>query len=99
VLREHFALGGIDAGELDRRVGIVLVAQYTDEIAAALAGLPQLASPGPGDRKVLRRRGHAQAAEPQPGWLPTGERFRDPTPKGDHAGLARSRDPRTALLA
>jgi Domain of unknown function (DUF1707) len=80
VLCDHFAIGGIDAAELDRRVGLVLAAQYTDEIAAALAGLPQLASPGPGDRKV-RRRGHAQARKPEPGWVPTDERFRDPTSK------------------
>jgi hypothetical protein len=62
-------------------VGIVLAATYVDEAAAALAGLPQLAGPaaaaGSGQRRS--RRGHAQAATPGAGWVPTDERFRDPT--------------------
>jgi hypothetical protein len=80
LLREHYALGRLDDDELDRRVGVVLSAQYADEAASAVADLPQLAAPGTAkERPVKRRRGHAQAAEPAAGWIPTDERFRDPT--------------------
>ena len=80
LLREHYALGQLDDGELDRRVGAVLSARYVDEAALAVADLPRLAGLGSaGGRPVKRRRGHAQAAEPAAGWIPTNERFRDPT--------------------
>jgi DUF1707 SHOCT-like domain len=87
LLREHYARGELELDELSRRVGIVLAATYTDEAAAALTGLPQLTlsesfTPGlapTGQAKPRRRRGHAQAAAPGPGWVPTDERFRDPT--------------------
>lgn len=80
LLREHYALGQFDLEELDRRVGLVLSAVYLDQAAAAIADLPQLTDPGTaGPRPVKRRRGHAQAAKPAAGWLPTDERFRDPT--------------------
>ena len=83
LLREHYALGQLELGELDRRVGLVLGARYIDEAAAAVADLPQLATPGTagsaGPRPARRRRGHAEAAKPAAGWIPTGERFRDPT--------------------
>ena len=86
LLREHYARGQLDLAELDRRVEEVLSAQYADEAAAAVADLPQLAVPGtaagPGTTAgppVRRRRGHAQAAKPAAGWIPTEERFRDPT--------------------
>jgi len=81
-LREHYARGELELDELDRRVGVVLAATYVDEAAAAVAGLPQLAGPaggGPGPAKPRRRRGHAEAAAPGAGWVPTDERFRDPT--------------------
>jgi hypothetical protein len=86
-LREHYARGELDLDELSRRVGVVLAAAYTDEAAAALAGLPQLTLPEsftprldpPGQAKRRSRRGHAQAAVPGAGWVPTDERFRDPT--------------------
>ena len=84
--------------ELDRRVGVVLTAQYLDEVAAAVADLPGIperepprrpGTPRPcGDaapsghasaRRVRRRRGHAHADQPAAGWIPTDERFRDPT--------------------
>ena len=82
LLRERYALGGFDLGEFNRRVGLVLAAEYTDDAAAAVADLPQL--PGseagpPGRVKRPRKRGHAHAAKPGAGWLPTDERFRDPT--------------------
>ena len=80
VLREHYALGQLDLAELDRRVGLVLTATYLDQAAAAIADLPQLTGPAVAEpRPVKRRRGHAQAARPAAGWLPTDERFRDPT--------------------
>jgi hypothetical protein len=80
LLREHYALGQLDLEELNRRVGLVLSAQYLDQAAAAIADLPQLAGPEMAEpRPVKRRRGHAQAAKPAAGWIPTDERFRDPT--------------------
>ena len=79
LLREHYAQGRLDGGELDRRVGLVLAAEFTDEAAAAVADLPALVPSGPTGR--TRRRAHGQAARPGPGWVPTEERFRDPTSK------------------
>ena len=80
LLREHYALGQLDDDELDRRVGAVLSARYVDEAASAVADLPRLLAPGTAaGRPAKRRRGHAQAAEPAAGWVPTDERFRDPT--------------------
>jgi hypothetical protein len=97
LLREHFAQGRLDPAELDRRVGIALTAEFSDEAAAALTDLPTLlpgtgtagraaGGQGPGPRPGSgppavkpRRRGHGQAPRPEPGWVPTSERFRDPT--------------------
>ena len=81
LLREHYAAGRLDLDDLRRRVGVVLRAAYADEAAAALTGLPPLAVGEPGaDRGRRGHRGrHAQAAEPGPGWVPTPERFRDPS--------------------
>jgi Domain of unknown function (DUF1707) len=83
LLREHYAMGQLELEELDRRVGVVLGALYIDEAAAAVADLPQLANPSSArsavPRPVKRRRGHAETAKPAAGWIPTGERFRDPT--------------------
>jgi hypothetical protein len=79
LLREQYALGHLDLDELDHRVGVVLSARYMDEAASAVADLPRLAGPGTtGPRPGKRRRGHAQAAKPAAGWIPTDERFRDP---------------------
>jgi hypothetical protein len=77
ILREHYALGRLDLDELSRRVEIVLAADYADEAASALHDLPPLVEPGPGKR--VRGRRHAQTSAPGPGWVPTSERFRDPT--------------------
>ena len=82
LLREHYAAGQLDLDDLRRRVGIVLGATYADEAAAALAGLPpSLAAGQPGaDRGRRGHRGrHAQVDQPGPGWVPTPERFRDPS--------------------
>ncbi|HEX2317982.1 MAG TPA: DUF1707 domain-containing protein [Streptosporangiaceae bacterium] len=78
LLREHYALGNLDDAEFDRRTGLVLAATYTDEAAAALAGLPLLTGQEPGPPPARSRRRHAQSDRPGPGWVPTSERFRDP---------------------
>ena len=100
LLREHYAVGLFGLDELDRRVGLVLSAQYLDEAAAAVADLPGMPVPGPATpgiaapgsaapggaapggaapRRGRQRRGHAHADRPAAGWIPTDERFRDPT--------------------
>jgi hypothetical protein len=90
VLREHYAAGRMDTEELRRRVGVVLAAAYADQAAEALADLPPLPmAPGPasgpdssaasGPSRRRGRKRHAQVTEPQPGWVPTAERFRDPS--------------------
>ncbi len=81
LLREHYAVGRLDLDDLRHRVGVVLAAAYAEQAAAALAGLPPAGvpgTPGAGRRRSPRRR-HAQAREPEPGWMPTAERFRDPS--------------------
>jgi hypothetical protein len=99
LLREHYAVGLFGPEELDRRVGVVLTAQYLDEAAAAVADLPGVPAAGtaasgsaaaagragepsiiPGRSSPRRvRRGHGHADQPAAGWIPTDERFRDPT--------------------
>jgi len=84
LLREHYAARLFGLDELDRRVETVLAAQFLDEAAAAVADLPA-AAPGPAPagsarpRRARRRRGHAHADQPAAGWIPTSERFRDPS--------------------
>jgi Domain of unknown function (DUF1707) len=93
LLREHYAVGLFGLDELDRRVGLVLSAQYLDQAAEAVAdlpGAPAAGTPGglaaggsgpggSGPRPARRRRGHAHADQPAAGWIPTNERFRDPS--------------------
>jgi hypothetical protein len=82
MLREHYALGALDLDELDRRVGVVLAAEYAEDAALAVADLPQIAGPrvgGPAPLRRARKRGHAHAAKPGAGWVPTDELSRDPT--------------------
>ena len=86
ILREHYAAGRLDLEELRRRVGVVLAAAYADEAAAVLADLPPVGAPGPapgpgpaGAARRPRRGRHGQAETPAPGWVPTPERFRDPS--------------------
>ena len=103
LLREHFARGQLDLGEMSRRVGVVLAATYSDEAAAAVTDLPLLAGPAPGESpsppraRLGQRRRHAQRAQPAAGWVPTPERFRDPFDAGDRAGLDRPRRPEPPL--
>jgi hypothetical protein len=87
LLREHYAQGQLDLDEMSRRVGIVLASTYFDEAAAAVTDLALLGRTAPGEPSPARagrgrlgqRRRHAQRAEPGAGWVPTPERFRDPS--------------------
>lgn len=81
VLREHFALGHLEVAEFTDRVGVLLGAETGDQAAGVLDGLPRLPADGAGDPAWSRRaRGrHAQVAAAESGWLPTRERFRDPS--------------------
>jgi Domain of unknown function (DUF1707) len=84
LLREHYAVGLFGLDELDRRVGLVLSAQFLDEAAAAVADLPGTGTGATGTgtakpRRPRRRRGHAHSDQPAAGWVPTNERFRDPS--------------------
>jgi DUF1707 SHOCT-like domain len=83
MLREHYAAGRLSLEELTRRTGLALGATYADEAAAALAelpgGAPASGTPDASRAGWLRRRGHAQSSKPGAGWVPTGERFRDPS--------------------
>ena len=54
LLREHYAVGLFGLDELDRRVGLVLSAQFLDEAAAAVVDLPAAAR---GPRRGPRRSG------------------------------------------
>jgi hypothetical protein len=86
LLREHFAQGRLDAGDLDQRVEMVLAAEFAAAAAAAVADLPTLVPgtgaaggpAGPGQPKQ-RRGAHGHASRPGAAWVPTQERFRDPT--------------------
>jgi hypothetical protein len=87
LLREHYAQGQLDLDEMSRRVGVVLASAYADEAAAAVTDLPLLTgtaaappSPAPASRpRIGQRRRHAQRMEPGAAWVPTPERFRDPS--------------------
>ena len=87
LLREHYVRGQLDLEEMSRRVGIVLASVYSDEAAAAVSDLPLLGTVASGEPSPARasrgrlgqRRRHAQRTEPGAGWVPTPERFRDPS--------------------
>jgi hypothetical protein len=72
-LGRHYACDNIDAGELDRRLDLV----YGDAPEDALDDLPPLAPVREKRRRWGRR--HGESDRPQPGWLPTRERFVDPS--------------------
>ena len=87
LLREHYARGQLDLEEMSRRVGVVLASAYSDEAMAAVTDLPLLGAAGSGGASPTQaargrpgqRRRHAQRAQPAAGWVPTPERFRDPS--------------------
>jgi hypothetical protein len=81
LLREHYAAGRLELDDLRHRVGVVLTAAYAEQAAVALADLPPAGirdTPGAGRHGGSRGR-HAQTRRPRPGWMPTAERFRDPS--------------------
>jgi hypothetical protein len=75
ILSRHAAAGRLTVPELEDRVAALYRAQSTAEAAALTADLPPLPMPG---QQARRGRGHAEAKSPEPGWLATNERFRDP---------------------
>jgi hypothetical protein len=77
-LGRHYTEGRFDADELSRRLDLVYSAEGRDAAAEALAGLPPLSAPAPRSRWRWGRR-HAEADTAEPGWLPTTERFVDPS--------------------
>jgi hypothetical protein len=77
-LGRHYAADALDAEELDARLDALYAAPTHAAAAAVLDGLPPLPAAEAPRRRGWRRRGHGEADRPQPGWLPTTERFRDP---------------------
>ena len=77
-LERHAAEGRLDTAELERRVPIVAEADTREAAAEAMAGLPPLTPAAADERRPRWGRGHGEADQPQPGWQPTNERFRDP---------------------
>ena len=73
LLGRHFAADRLDADELDRRLDLA----FAGELSVALEGLPALTSPAPPRRRWGRRHGESGAAETS--WMPTKERFIDPS--------------------
>ena len=72
MLGRHFAEDRLDADELDRRLDLAFAGS-----ADALAGLPPLAPSSPPRRRWGRRHGESGVADPA--WMPTKERFIDPS--------------------
>jgi ketosteroid isomerase-like protein len=77
-LGRHYVAGHIEADELDRRLGELY---ESNEGAAALTGLPALERE---HRPEARKAGwwrfrHGESKKAEPHWLPTTERFVDPT--------------------
>lgn len=82
LLREHFAAGRFEVDEFGRRVEVLLRSATPEEAMAAVEGLPPLAEARPEPRRWWRRAlggRHAQTDAARAGWLPTRERFRDPS--------------------
>jgi hypothetical protein len=72
-LGRYYAEDRIDADELSRRLDAVFGA----EPERALDGLPPL-DPAPEPKRRWGRR-HGESDRPQAGWIPTRERFMDPS--------------------
>ncbi|MGI8803549.1 MAG: DUF1707 SHOCT-like domain-containing protein [Solirubrobacteraceae bacterium] len=75
-LGRHFAAGRIDTEMLSERLDRVYAAAFQEQAAATLDDLPALEA-ALAARRAGRR--HGEAVTPQAGWIPTLERFRDPT--------------------
>ena len=79
-LGRHYMAGHLEAAELDERLGRLYAAP--ESAAVLLDDLPGLeaAAPAPvASRKGWWRRRHGESEGAHPGWLPTSERFLDPT--------------------
>ncbi len=75
LLGRHYVEGRFEADELSRRLDVA----YADAAPErALDGLPPLGAVVPRRRRWSR--GHGEADTPQPSWVPTKERFADPSP-------------------
>lgn len=76
MLARHMAAGRLSVEELDRRLTRLFAAESREEAGSLVADLPPLprSRPRPG-----RGRGHGEVREPQPEWVATSERFRDPS--------------------
>ena len=74
-LGRHYAAGRLELEELEARLEQVLGTTSLEAAVAALGGLDALEDP---PRQRHRRGRHGERDRPQPGWIPTLERFRDP---------------------
>ena len=72
LLGRHYTAGRLEAEELEQRLDLAFGATPQE----ALAGLPPLDAPAP-RRRWGRRHGEPGAADPA--WVPTKERFIDPS--------------------
>ena len=70
LLGRHYVVGHLDAPELERRLDLAHAGED------ALGDLPPLQAPSP-RRRWGRRHGESHQADPS--WVPTKERFVDPT--------------------
>ena len=75
-LGRHYVDGRLDSEALSQRLEVVYRAQSREQAASVMADLPSL-EPSVGARRRGRR--HGEASAPEAGWLPTTERFRDPS--------------------
>jgi len=73
-LGRHYADDSFGTEELSRRLDVL----YGDDPGGALEGLPPLGPVVEPKRRFWGRR-HGESERPQPGWVPTKERFLDPS--------------------
>jgi len=76
-LGRHYVEGRLDAEQLGQRLELVYRAQSAQQVAQAMVDLPPLELDTRPRRRGRHR--HGEASAPQAGWLPSTERFRDPT--------------------
>ncbi|MCA1682410.1 MAG: DUF1707 domain-containing protein [Actinobacteria bacterium] len=78
-LGRHYAAGRLDIDGLSDRLDRIYAAAGRDDAAAVLADLPALEPAGAGGPRPAGRGRHGESSRPEDGWIPTTERFRDPT--------------------
>jgi len=76
-LGRHYVEGRLDADQLDQRLEMAYQARSAQQARQAMVNLPPLQPQGRPRRRGRRR--HGESSVPQAGWLPSTERFRDPT--------------------